>query len=134
MRLRLELGSDLPPVVGDRVQVQQVVLNLITNAVQAMSCVDIHPRELLLRTQIDGGAQALVTLQDSGVGLEPTNEDRIFEAFYTTRSGGLGMGLWISRSIIENHGGRLWAASNDGPGATFSFTLPLSMQGRSNSG
>ena len=134
VRLRLELGSDLPPVVGDRVQVQQVVLNLITNAVQAMSCVDIHPRELLLRTQIDGGAQALVTLQDSGVGLEPTNKDRIFEAFYTTRSGGLGMGLWISRSIIENHGGRLWAASNDGPGATFSFTLPLSMQGRSNSG
>jgi signal transduction histidine kinase len=128
VKLHLELASDLPPVVGDGVQLQQVVLNLITNAVQAMSCVDIHPRELFLRTQTDGGTQALVTLQDSGVGLEPTDKDRIFEAFYTTRSGGLGMGLWISRSIIENHGGRLWAASNDGPGATFLFTLPLSVR------
>ena len=129
VKLRLELASDLPPVVGDRVQLQQVVLNLITNAVQAMSCVDIRPRELLLRTQTDDSTQALVTLEDSGVGLEPARRDRIFEAFYTTRSGGLGMGLWISRTIIENHGGRLWAASKDGPGATFQFTLPLSVQG-----
>jgi signal transduction histidine kinase len=128
VKLRLELASDLPPVVGDRVQLQQVVLNLIANAVQAMSCVDTRPRELLLRTQTDGSAQALVTCRDSGVGLEPVSRDRLFEAFYTTKSGGLGMGLWISRSIIENHGGRLWVSSNDDPGATFLFTLPLGSQ------
>jgi PAS domain S-box-containing protein len=126
--LRLELASDLLEVGGDRRQLQQVVLNLITNAVQAMSSVDTRPRELLLRTQTDNGAQVLVTFQDSGVGLEPTIKDRIFDAFYTTKSGGIGMGLWISRSIIENHGGRLWAASNDGPGAKFLFSLPSLLQ------
>jgi signal transduction histidine kinase len=124
VKLRLELADDLPPIMGDRTQLQQAVLNLINNAVQAMSSVDTRPRELLVRTQTDEGGQARAIFQDSGTGLEPTKEDRIFEAFYTTKSDGMGIGLWISRSIIENHGGRLWAASNDGPGATFLFTLP----------
>jgi PAS domain S-box-containing protein len=128
VKLRLELASDLPQIVGDRVQLQQAMLNLITNALQAMSSVDIRQRELLLRTQTDDDAQILVTFQDSGIGLEQTIKDRIFEAFYTTKSGGMGMGLWISRSIIENHGGRLWAASNDGPGAKFLFALPSRLQ------
>jgi PAS domain S-box-containing protein len=128
VKLRLELASDLPQIVGDRVQLQQAMLNLITNALQAMSSVDIRQRELLLRTQTDDDAQILVTFQDSGIGLEQTTKDRIFEAFYTTKSGGMGMGLWISRSIIENHGGRLWAASNDGPGAKFLFALPSRLQ------
>ena len=128
VKLRLELADDLPPIMGDRIQLQQVVQNLVNNAVQAMSTVDTRPRELLVRTQGDGGGRALVTFQDSGAGLEPAKEDRIFEAFYTTKSDGMGMGLWISRSIIENHGGRLWAAPNDGPGATLLFTLPLPVQ------
>jgi signal transduction histidine kinase len=127
VKLGLELASDLPQVMGDRVQLQQVVLNLITNAVQAMSTVDSRPRKLLLRTQNDG-AQVLVTFEDSGVGLEPTAKERIFQAPYTTKSGGLGMGLWISRSIIESHGGRIWAASNDGPGTKFLFALPSRLQ------
>ena len=93
-----------------------------------MSSVDTRQRELLLRTQTEDDAQVLFTCQDTGAGLEPTEKERIFEAFYTTKSGGMGMGLWISRSIIENHGGRLWAASNDGLGATFLFTLPLRAQ------
>jgi PAS domain S-box-containing protein len=122
--LRLALG-DLPPVIGDRVQLQQVIVNLITNAVQAMCCVETRPRALLVRTQTISGPQVEVMVRDSGVGLEPTNKDKIFEAFYTTKQDGMGMGLWISRSIIEKHGGRLWAASNDGPGATILFTLPL---------
>ena len=128
VKLRLELADDLPPIMGDRIQLQQVVQNLVNNAVQAMSTVDTRPRELLVRTQGDGGDRALVTFQDSGAGLEPAKEDRIFEAFYTTKRDGMGMGLWISRSIIENHGGRLWAAPNDGPGATLLFTLPLHVQ------
>ena len=128
VKLRLELADDLPPIMGDRIQLQQVVQNLVNNAVQAMSTVDTRPRELLVRTQGDGGGRALVTFQDSGAGLEPAKEDRIFEAFYTTKRDGMGMGLWISRSIIENHGGRLWAAPNDGPGATLLFTLPLHVQ------
>src|SRR5262249_11457632 len=122
--LRLELAGDLPLVAGDRVQLQQVVVNLITNAVQAMDGVENRPREVLLRTQTVGGTQGQVTGGGAGGGLDAAKRDRIFEAFYTTKSDGMGMGLWISRSIIEKHGGRLWAASNDGPGATILFTLP----------
>jgi PAS domain S-box-containing protein len=122
--LRLELG-DLPPVIGDCVQLQQVVVNLITNAVQAMSGVESRPRELLLRTQTIRGSRVQVVIRDSGVGLVSTKRDQIFEAFYSTKGDGMGMGLWISRSIIEKHGGRLWAESNDGPGTTILFTLPL---------
>jgi len=129
VKLRLELAVDLPALLGDRVQLQQVVLNLITNAVQAMSGINSRPRELILRTQTEDRAQVLVTFEDTGVGMDRTEKDRIFEAFYTTKSGGMGMGLWISRAIIENHGGRLWASTNDGPGATFQFTLPLNRNG-----
>ena len=123
--LHLALAADLPTVVGDRLQLQQVVLNLITNSIQAMSSVENGPRELVLGSRVDDGHMVQVSVRDSGIGLDPANTDRIFEPFYTTKSDGMGMGLSISRSIVENHGGRLWAASNDGRGATFFFTLPV---------
>ena len=122
--LRMELAADLPSVMGDRVQLQQVVVNLILNAIEAMSTVENRQRDLVVRTQRgEGDDEICVALQDSGIGLDPKNVERIFDAFHTTKPGGLGMGLSISRSIIERHGGRLWAVSNDGPGATFRFTL-----------
>ena len=122
--LRTELASDLPVVTGDRVQLQQVVLNLLRNASDAMSAVEDRPRQLLIRTERDEGGRVRLTVQDAGVGLAPQAMDRIFEAFYTTKNEGMGMGLSVSRSIIERHHGRLWAAPNDGPGATFSFSIP----------
>ena len=121
--LRTELTGDLPPILGDRVELEQVVLNLIMNALEAMSAIGDRPRELVIRTQSGEVDQVRVTVQDSGIGLDPQSMGRIFDAFYTTKSQGMGMGLAISRSIIENHGGRLWAVANDGPGATFQFTL-----------
>ena len=125
--LRMELALDLPPVLGDRVQLQQVMLNLVMNGIEATNSIGDRPRELVVATQ-RGRADGLhVTVRDSGIGLEPRNAQRIFDAFYTTkREGmGMGMGLSISRTIIEAHQGRLWATSNDGPGATFHFTLPI---------
>jgi len=122
--LRTELASDLPVVKGDRVQLQQVILNLLRNASDAMSGVDDRPRQLLISTERDGGDRVRLTVQDTGVGLDAQAMDRLFEAFYTTKNDGMGMGLSISRSIIERHHGRLWAAPNDGPGATFSFSIP----------
>jgi signal transduction histidine kinase len=110
-------------VMGDRVQIQQVVMNLILNAIEAMDTVADRDRELVVRTERGEGDEVRVTVRDSGVGFDPLNAQRIFDAFHTTKPGGLGMGLAISRSIIEWHGGRLWAESNDGPGATFQFTL-----------
>jgi PAS domain S-box-containing protein len=121
--LRMDLGADLPLVTGDRVQLQQVVMNLILNGVQAMSALENHERELVIRTRSGAGDEVRVSVRDSGIGFDPLNAERIFDAFYTTKSGGLGMGLSISRSIIEDHGGRLWAVSNDGSGSTFQFTL-----------
>ena len=121
--LRTELSGELPPVLGDRVQLQQVVLNLITNGIEAMSAVADRPRELIIRTERGDDDDVRIAVQDSGVGLDAESAKRIFDAFYTTKSGGMGMGLSISRSIVENHGGRLWAVPNDGPGATFQFTL-----------
>ncbi len=121
--LRMELAANLPPVMGDRVQLQQEVVNLILNAIEAMSTVEGHERDLIIRTLRCDGDQVRVAVQDSGIGLDPKSEERIFDAFHTTKPGGLGMGLSISRSIVESHGGRLWATSNDGPGATFQFTL-----------
>ena len=121
--LRAELEGDVPPVRGDRVQLQQVVLNLIMNGIEAMSAVGDRPRELIISTQSGEIDQVHVTVQDSGIGLDPKSMERIFDAFYTTKSEGMGMGLAISRSIVENHDGRLWAVPNDGPGATFQFTL-----------
>jgi PAS domain S-box-containing protein len=121
--LRLELAAGLPPVLGDRVQLQQVILNLIMNGIESMASVTDRPRELLICSRQHESDKALVAVGDSGVGLAGQDLERIFDAFYTTKSQGLGMGLAISRSIVEDHGGRLWAAPNDGPGATFQFTL-----------
>jgi signal transduction histidine kinase len=106
------------------VQLQQLVLNLIMNAVEAMGDVEDGVREIVISTQAGQGAELLVTVRDSGVGLDPENKEKIFDAFYTSKSVGMGMGLAISRSIIEHHGGRLWAVANQGPGATFLFTIP----------
>jgi PAS domain S-box-containing protein len=122
--LRAELAEDLPPVTGDRVQLQQVILNLLLNASEAMSLIEDRPRQLVVRTERDENDRISLSVQDAGVGFEPEYVNRLFEAFYTTKSGGMGIGLSVSRSIIESHGGRLSAAANDGPGATFSFSIP----------
>jgi C4-dicarboxylate-specific signal transduction histidine kinase len=122
--LRMELTTGLPKVLGDRVQLQQVVLNLVMNGIAAMNTVADRPRQLGLRTQIGEADQVRVVVQDSGTGLDPKDLERIFDAFYTTKPEGMGMGLSISRSIVSNHGGRLWATVNDGPGTSFEFTVP----------
>ncbi len=128
--LRSEFADDLPVVAGDRVQLQQVILNLLRNASDAMSAVVHHPRLLLVKTEGDENDHVRLTVQDSGVGFGPHAADRLFEAFYTTKDDGMGIGLCVSRSIIESHHGRLWAAPNDGPGATFSFSIPRAPGGR----
>jgi len=120
-----QLAEGLPFVQGDRVQLQQVILNLIINAVEAMSGVSEGSRELLIGTGKDASGGVLVTVQDSGPGLNPESVDRLFDAFYTTKPSGMGMGLSICRSIVEAHGGRVWAACNAGPGATVQLTLPV---------
>jgi PAS domain S-box-containing protein len=122
--LRQELADDLPPVTGDRVQLQQVILNLLRNASDAMRTISDRPRRLVIRTERDEADRVRLTVQDAGVGFESQDVDRLFEAFYSTKNGGMGIGLSVSRSIIESHHGRLWAAPNDGPGATFSFSIP----------
>jgi signal transduction histidine kinase len=122
--LRSEFADDLPLVSGDRIQLQQVILNLLLNASDAMSSVNGRPRQLVVRTKRDDRDHVRLEVQDQGVGFEPENSDRLFEPFYTTKSGGMGIGLSVSRSIVENHKGRLWARPNDGPGATFSFSIP----------
>src|ERR1051325_4981389 len=122
-----ELDDDLPQVAGDRVQLQQVLLNLVMNGVEAMSGVQDERRILTIGVQRDelAGRPAIrITVRDLGCGFRPEDSERLFESFYTTKSHGLGLGLWISRSIVEAHGGRLWAKLNDGPGATFSCALP----------
>ncbi|HEY4342268.1 MAG TPA: PAS domain-containing protein [Steroidobacteraceae bacterium] len=123
--LRQELADDLPNVMGDRVQLQQVILNLLLNASEAMSGVHDRPRQVVIKTHRDDEECVRVTVQDAGVGIDPKDMDRLFEAFYTTKSSGMGVGLSVSRSIVDSHRGRLWAAVNDGPGATFSFSIPL---------
>jgi PAS domain S-box-containing protein len=123
--LRTELADGLPEIAGDRVQLQQVVLNLVLNAAEAMDGVEGRPRDLMVATLRGPGDEVRVEVRDSGVGLTPDAQDRIFNAFYTTKQEGMGMGLSIARSIVESHGGRVWARPNQGPGATFTFTLPL---------
>ncbi len=127
--LRTELASALPPVLGDRVQLQQVVINLVMNAVEAMAPVTDRPRDILIRSQRDDANEVLVAVRDSGLGIDSENADRLFNAFFTTKPSGMGMGLSISRSIIAAHGGRLWAAPNADHGATFQFSLPSNSQG-----
>jgi PAS domain S-box-containing protein len=122
--LRSELAEDLPPVLGDRVQLQQVILNLLRNASDAMDGVDDRPRLLQIGTRREEDDRVRLTVRDSGTGIGPSGPEKLFEAFYTTKSGGMGIGLWVSRSIIERHHGRLWAEPNEGPGATFSFSIP----------
>jgi signal transduction histidine kinase len=123
--LQTQLAAGLPLIQGDRVQLQQVILNLIINAVEAMSGVSEGARELLIGTGEDGSSGVLVTVQDSGPGLNPESFDRLFNAFYTTKAGGMGMGLSICRSIVEAHGGRIWVSRTARPGATIQFTLPV---------
>ena len=122
--LQSELAKDLPAIAGDRVQLQQVIMNLIRNASDAMVDVHDHPRQLLIRSEREDGDRVCVSVRDAGVGVDPQNMKKVFDAFYTTKTDGMGIGLSISRSIIETHHGRLWAEGNDGPGATFSFSLP----------
>ena len=120
------LGENLPPVMGDRVQLQQVILNLLRNGADAMTSVEDRPRELLIRTDRNEDGQVRLTVKDVGVGFTSETAGRLFEAFYTTKTEGMGIGLSVSRSIIERHHGHLWAEPNVGPGATFSFSLPRS--------
>ena len=123
--LQTQLAAGLPFVQGDRVQLQQVILNLIINAIEAMSGVSEGSRELLIGTGKDASSGVLVAVQDSGPGLNPESFDRLFDPFYTTKPGGMGMGLSICRSIVEAHGGRVWASRTAGPGVTVQFTLPV---------
>jgi signal transduction histidine kinase len=127
--LRCELADDLPLVTGDRMQLQQVILNLLRNASDAMNTVHDRPREVLIRTERDEGDRVLLSVKDAGIGFDPSTADRLFETFYTTKNDGMGVGLYVSRSIIESHQGRLWATLNDGPGATFSFSIPRGLDG-----
>jgi signal transduction histidine kinase len=129
-RVILKPGFDanLPLVSADRVQIQQVILNLILNAADAMRSVDDRPRDLLIVTAPEGTAHARFSVTDSGQGIDPQNLDRIFDVFYSTKPQGMGVGLAISRAIIESHKGRIWATANEGPGATFSFSIPCENQ------
>jgi C4-dicarboxylate-specific signal transduction histidine kinase len=122
--LQTELASHLPAAMGDRVQLQQVIMNLILNGIEAMSAVIDRPRLLVIRSEIQNSDEVLVAVRDYGTGIDPKHHKRIFDAFYTTKAQGMGMGLSLSHSVIEAHGGRLWASNNDDHGATFQFTLP----------
>jgi C4-dicarboxylate-specific signal transduction histidine kinase len=125
--LQTQLSKEVPLILGDRIQLQQVILNLIINAIEAMSGVGDGPRELEVGSGKHEPRGVLVTVRDSGPGLDPQSLDHLFTAFYTTKPQGMGMGLAISRSIIEAHGGRLWATANEHRGATFQFTLPADL-------
>jgi C4-dicarboxylate-specific signal transduction histidine kinase len=126
--LRTELTPALPIILGDRVQLQQVIINLVMNGAEAMQSVTDRPRELVIRSGQDETQQVLVSVTDCGVGISAENADRLFNAFFTTKSGGMGMGLSICRSIMEAHGGRLWATANVPHGAMFQFTLPVNAE------
>ncbi len=122
--VRHEFAENLPAVKGDRVQLQQVILNLLRNALDAMRDVEDWPRELLIKTEVDDSNNVRLTVQDTGIGFAPDAAERLFESFYTTKDDGMGIGLSVSRSIIEAHRGRLWASANDGPGSSFAFSIP----------
>ena len=123
--LQAELADDLAPVVADRLQLQQVILNLLRNAVEAVANLDDRPRQVVVRTERDGGDRVRVTVRDTGVGVDRQHAGRLFDAFYTTKSDGMGIGLSISRSIIHSHRGSIWASPNDdAPGSTFAFSIP----------
>ena len=122
--IRSEFAKDLPAITGDRIQLQQVILNLVRNASEAMAEVQGRPRLVVIQTMRDGADRVRVSVRDAGVGVDPDSVNRLLDAFYTTKSDGMGIGLSVSRSIVERHDGRLWAEPNDGPGATFSFSIP----------
>jgi len=126
--VQTRLADGLVPVLGDRVQLQQVLLNLILNAAEAMGAADVGARELVISTEQDQAGGNLVAVRDSGPGIDPAYLDRVFDAFYTTKSSGTGMGLSICRSIIHAHGGKLWAEANEPRGAVFQFTLPAAQE------
>jgi C4-dicarboxylate-specific signal transduction histidine kinase len=127
-RLQTEFSDGLPPVSADRVQLQQVILNLLLNAADAMDSIEDRPRALLVRTGHESDAAVRLEVRDSGTGIDPATVEKLFEAFHTTKANGMGVGLSICRSIIEGHNGRLWATPNDGPGATFSFSIPVAIE------
>jgi PAS domain S-box-containing protein len=127
--LQTELVDDIPSILGDRVQLQQVMLNLVQNAIDAMTTVADRPRQLLIRTERYEGNWVRLSVRDAGVGFDAKAMEPLFESFYTTKNSGMGIGLSISRSIIESHHGRLWAEPNAGPGATFSFSIPAQSEG-----
>ena len=129
MLLQLDFADNLPLVKGDRVQLQQVIMNLIRNAIEAMREVEDRPRQLLIQTEKEGGVKVRLTVQDSGTGFAPNAMDRLFESSYSTKSDGMGVGLAISRSIIEAHHGQIWATLNRGPGSTFAFSIPCGSDG-----
>jgi PAS domain S-box-containing protein len=126
--IQTEFANELPLVMGDRVQLQQVILNLIRNASDAMRDVEDRPRKLVVRTERDPDDQVRVTVQDAGAGFNPQDTNRLFDAFYTTKAGGMGIGLSVSRSIVENHRGRLWVTPNETHGVSFSFSIPLGLE------
>ena len=125
----MDLAEDLPSVSGDRVQLQQVIMNLLRNAIDAMREIEDRPRQLLIQTERDGAENVRLTVHDAGVGFAPETADRLFESFYSTKNDGMGIGLAISRSIIEAHHGQIWATLNRGPGATFAFSIPCDSSG-----
>jgi signal transduction histidine kinase len=124
--VRTKLAGDLPQVMGDRVQLQQVLMNLMMNSIDAMKVVD-GTRDLTIESQRGDNGGVLISVSDTGVGLPRQHADKLFNAFFSTKPHGTGMGLRISRSIVESHGGRLWAADNSPRGATFQFTLPATV-------
>lgn len=133
--VRHEFAENLPAVKGDRIQLQQVIQNLLRNASDSMSGIDDRPRHLLIRTESDDGNNIQLTVRDTGIGIDPEAADRLFDSFYTTKEEGTGIGLSVSRSIVEAHRGQIWATVNDGPGASFIFSIPsdlgsLQYQGR----
>ena len=128
---RTQLAGQLPPVMGDRIQLQQAMLNLIVNGLEAMAAVNDHPRELRIETRrANNGDGVLIEVRDSGAGIDPKTRERLFEAFFTTKSGGMGLGLSISNSIVAAHGGRLLAVPNSGHGTAFQITLPIASEVR----
>jgi len=129
VQLCTELARDLPATLADRVQLQQVIVNLVQNGVEAMSAIGDRPRALVITSETRSEREVLVTVRDSGVGIAPKNQNRIFSAFFTTKAQGMGMGLSISNSIIEAHGGRLWASANSPHGTTLQFTIPTNYSG-----
>jgi C4-dicarboxylate-specific signal transduction histidine kinase len=130
--LRVELAEDLPSVLGDRVQLQQVIVNLLRNACDAVQGIDDRPREIVITTARDEDDRVCLRVRDTGIGFGDQGAEKLFDAFYSTKPDGMGIGLSVSRSIIENHRGRLWAVPNEGPGVTFAFSIPGGATERTN--